>query len=44
MSTGQIDSIQIDPDNEVLNGVAGVQEITKKKSSSEQIFLIPESE
>lgn len=37
-----VDSIQIDPGNEVLIGVAGVGEIiTQKKSSSERFSLLP---
>ena len=39
--TQSIDSIQIDPDNEVLNGVAGVQETTQKKSSSSRFSIYP---
>ena len=36
-----LDSIQIDPDNEVLNGVAGVQEATQKKSSGSRFSIYP---
>jgi len=39
--TQAIDSIQIDPDNEVLNGVAGVQENASKKSSGERFSIYP---
>jgi hypothetical protein len=37
----KIDSIRIDPDNEVLNGLAGIQEITQKKSSGSRFSIYP---
>ncbi len=39
--TQSIDSIQIDPDNEVLNGLAGVQENASKKGSGERFSIYP---
>ncbi|MEE9462055.1 MAG: T9SS type A sorting domain-containing protein, partial [Bacteroidales bacterium] len=39
--TQSIDSIQIDPDNEVLNGLAGVLETTQKKSSGSRFSIYP---
>jgi aminopeptidase N len=39
--TQSIDSIQVDPDNWVLNGVAGVHENTPKKSSGERFSIYP---
>jgi aminopeptidase N len=36
-----IDSIQVDPDDWVLNGLAGIQETTQKKSSGEVFSIYP---
>ncbi|KPL11937.1 MAG: hypothetical protein AMS26_19180 [Bacteroides sp. SM23_62] len=36
-----VDSIQVDPDNWILNGVAGVQETPQKKSRSEVFSIYP---
>jgi len=39
--TQSIDSIQIDPDNWVLNGLAGVQKTTQKKSIGSRFSIYP---